>query len=79
MEGKVRKGVSIRTGKRWSFVLLNCSSSILVSLLLCYLEGALIILDEDDLGQLSQDDIEAISDIVNTAVEFVRIQVHKLC
>lgn len=51
----------------------------LVSLLLHYLEGALVILDENDLGQLSQDDIEAISDIVDTAVELVRIQVHKLC
>lgn len=40
-----------------------------------YLEGALVILDKDDLGELSKNNVETVSDIVDTAVKTVSLQV----
>jgi len=34
-----------------------------------YLETALVVLDEDDLGQLGKDNIESVSDVVDTAMK----------
>lgn len=40
-----------------------------------YLEGALVILDKDDLGELGEHNVEAVGDIVDTAVKTVSLQV----
>lgn len=44
-----------------------------------YLETALVILDQDNLGELGEDDIQSISKVVDTAVDALGIQVQELC
>jgi hypothetical protein len=40
-----------------------------------YLEGALVILNKDDLGELSEDNVEAVGNIVHTAVKTIGLHV----